>query len=312
MGWIALIVPVVLAALALAVGNYYYNLSLNPHRDKSEVFSAEHNRVKAQEAALGEDAFEAWFENAPRREMIIRSYDHLNLCAYVMEHEDTSGNWCVLCHGYTAGASSMAWAAMEFHKRGYNLLLPYFRGHGKSQGRYIGMGWHDRLDIVEWIGEINARYRPKNVALFGVSMGGAAVMMASGEKLPDNVRVIVEDCGYSSVRQEFIYQAKMFLKKIPAAPVVACGSLVTQLRAGYWLGEASSVRQLKKSVTPTLFIHGSRDTFVPPHMLDEVYEACAAPKKKLLVEGAGHAGSAAALGDAYWRQVFDFISAYMQ
>mgnify|MGYP002903373585 FL=1 len=40
-----------------------------------------------------------------------------------------------------------------------------------------------------------------------------------------------------------------------------------------------------------LFIHGSKDTFVPPYMCDELYENCAAPKTKLIVEGAGHVES---------------------
>ncbi len=46
------------------------------------------------------------------------------------------------------------------------------------------------------------------IALFGVSMGGATAMMTSGEDLPSNVKVIIEDCGYSTVIDEFTYQLK--------------------------------------------------------------------------------------------------------
>ena len=49
------------------------------------------------------------------------------------------------------------------------------------------------------------------IALFGVSMGGATVMMTSGEDLPSNVKVIIEDCGYSTVMDEFTYQLKRFI-----------------------------------------------------------------------------------------------------
>ena len=37
-----------------------------------------------------------------------------------------------------------------------------------------------------------------------------------------------------------------------------------------------------------LFIHGSKDTFVPCSMVHELYEACAAPKDLLIIEGASH------------------------
>ena len=56
------------------------------------------------------------------------------------------------------------------------------------------------------------------------------------------------------------------------------GYTVTKLRAGYDL-EASAVKQVEKSKTPMLFIHGDADTFVPFEMLDEVYNAAKVEKE---------------------------------
>ena len=60
------------------------------------------------------------------------------------------------------------------------------------------MGWHERFDIVDLSNYIASTYKNSQIVLFGVSMGAATVMSASGEKLPRNVKVIIEDCGYTS------------------------------------------------------------------------------------------------------------------
>ena len=45
----------------------------------------------------------------------------------------------------------------------------------------------------------------------------------------------------------------------------------------------------KKAKVPILLIHGSGDTFVPCSMCETIYQNCASPKKKLIIEGAAHA-----------------------
>ena len=66
------------------------------------------------------------------------------------------------------------------------------RGHGDSEGSYIGMGWHDRLDLVAWAESLVAQDQNSLIVLYGVSMGAATVLMASGEALPPNVKAVVE------------------------------------------------------------------------------------------------------------------------
>lgn len=167
-----------------------------------------------------------------------------------------------------------------------------------------------RPDVLAWIDTIIQRDPEARIVLHGVSMGGATVMMASGEDLPDNVKCIVEDCGYSSVWDEFSFQLKNVFH-LPAFPILNAASMFSKLRAGYSFQEASSVEQLKKATVPMLFIHGDADTFVPFEMLDVVYNACAsAEKEKLVSPGAAHGGAVSTEPTLYWDTVTAFLDKY--
>lgn len=81
---------------------------------------------------------------------------------------------------------------------------PAARGHELSEGRYIGMGWLDRRDLMRWISLIVQTDPHARIVLHGVSMGATEVMMTVGEPdLPGNVCVAIEDCGFASVWDQF-------------------------------------------------------------------------------------------------------------
>ena len=81
----------------------------------------------------------------------IKSFDKTILFA---EWFVNDGNkWVIILHGYGANGRLMYYVARRFYKKGYNVLLPDLRAHGISGGDYVGMGWHDRLDLIKWITE---------------------------------------------------------------------------------------------------------------------------------------------------------------
>ena len=219
--------------------------------------------------------------------------------------------YIILFHGYQSNALSMAPYGKVFYDMGYSVLIPDALAHGDSDGKYIGMGWLERPDVLSWIDSITGIDPDAEIVLHGVSMGGATVMMAAGEDLPVNVKCIVEDCGYSSVWDEFRLQLKNVFH-LPAFPILNVASLVSKIRAGYTFGEASSVKQLQKAAVPMLFIHGDADTFVPFSMLDVVYNACASmEKEKLVVHEAAHGAAVDTDPELYWNTVVSFVEKYV-
>ena len=172
------------------------------------------------------------------------------------------------------------------------------------------MGWLDRLDLIEWINYLVKTYGNIKIILYGISMGAAAVMMTSGEKLPSNVRIVIEDCAYTSVWEEFSDKLKAIFH-MPKFPAMYNANLIAKVRAGYSLKKASSINQIKKSKIPTLFIHGDNDKFVPFSMLDRLYEAASCKKEKLVISGAGHAEAQVTDPQKYWHTVKRFIKRYL-
>lgn len=296
-------IVLILALVTLGfIGNYFYNLALNPKTSKDKVFGPKDKSIEASKM----DESNWILDKSGYKDTSITSEDGLSLHGYEVLNTSNSKAWVITVHGYTSQGKQMGLYANKFYNMGYNVLVPDLRGHGKSEGNYIGMGWDDRKDILKWIDYILQKDNEANIILHGISMGGGTVMMTSGEELPSNVKAIIEDCGYSSVWDEFSYQLNS-LFRLPEFPVLQSASLVSKIRAGYWLGDASAIKQLSKAKTPMLFIHGDKDTFVPYSMLDKVYNAANVEKEKLVIEGAAHAKSAETNPELYWSTISRFI-----
>lgn len=291
------------------VGNYFYNLALNPDTPKDIVFGTPEEAEATSGQVLDSDI--QWLlTESNYTDETLTSFDNLNLHAYKVLNQNDSNKWVITVHGYTSEGINMSSYAKNYYDIGYNVLIPDLRSHGLSEGDYIGMGWDDRLDIIDWINTI-LEYNPNaEIVLHGVSMGAATVSMVSGEDLPSNVKAIVADCGYTSVWDEFAYQLDD-LFSLPEFPILNVSSLVAKVRAGYFLGEASTLKQVAKSKTPILFIHGDEDDFVPFYMMEELYNATSSEKEMLTIKNAGHAKASEVDPETYWTTVSNFTSKYI-
>lgn len=267
--------------------------------------------LEAAKEFLNEDR--EWWKNQSFEVWTMDSHDGIHLHAYYLAAREHSNKTAIIAHGYSGSAMEMSGFAKLYYERlGYNVLLPDGRAHGQSGGHYIGFGWPERKDYLKWIQRaIDVNGANTQLVLHGVSMGGATVMMTSGEKLPANVKAIVEDCGYTSVKDELAFQLKR-MYHLPAFPILHATSLLTKLRAGYFFGEASALKQVRKSQTPTLFIHGDNDTFVPTGMVHTVYENSPVEKELYIVPGAGHAEAYRVNPEQYEQVVVRFIGRFVK
>lgn len=301
-------VVAVMAAGLFGAGMYFYKVAVVPapksFLSKPEKIKPGNKLYPAQE----------WYKHVEKQRWHeISATRHLKLDANYIKAAKPTKKTIVIAHGFMGDKDRMFSYAYLFHNLGYNVLLPDARGHGDSQGKYIGYGWPDRLDYVKWIKQVIAKNgQDSKIVMFGTSMGGATTMMVSGVKdVPKQVKAYIEDCGYTDVYSEIAYQAKQ-LYHLPNWPLVNIVSMITDVKDGYSFKEASALKQVKKNRRPMLFIHGAHDHFVPTRMVYPLYKADRGPKQLLIVPGRGHARSYQNHPELYTKTVKQFLGRYFK
>lgn len=255
-----------------------------------------------------------WFDSTPHEDVTTVNAVGDKPVAVLFRNGD-SHKWAIICHGYTAEPCVMARYAREYYKKGYNLVMPYMRGCEKGVKSPKGvvaytMGYLDKIDLVAWVNYVVELDPEAQIVLHGESMGAATVMMTVGEKLPDNVKCAVEDCGYTSVWDEFSHQiVRMF--HLPVFPYLYASQFCIKRHIDLDFKGASSVEALKKSKTPMLFIHGEADEFVPFEMVHKNYEAFSGEKDILTIPEADHALSVDTDPVTYFNKVWEFVGKYI-
>ena len=291
----------ILAAAGVGETVYFYNRTMKRGNAKTERTTKMSGTDWEKYFPLMEER-KGFVLGQPHEDVYITSFDGLKLHAtYFPGMEDEAGRpadvsgvkKAVICfHGYTGeGLSNHIAIADYFLKKGYAMLMPDARAHGESEGEYIGFGCLDRKDALSWVNWLIGKCgNDVAIMLHGTSMGGATVLMASGLDLPCQVKGIVSDCGFTSPKEVFTHVLN-HMYHLPAFPAIQGADLINKRLAGYGMDECNAKYEVQKAKVPILFIHGSSDTFVPVSMCHEIYENCASPKRKLIVEGAAHAES---------------------
>ena len=309
----SLLVLLLLSVVVVTGGSLYLlSYSLTPDATMEAKNASSYKYMYAEYPFL-----QPWIDSLERtgalRDTVILGAEGERLHAIYAAAPEPTDRTAVIVHGYTDNAVRMLMIGYLYnHDLGCNILLPDLYYHGQSEGRAIQMGWKDRLDVLRWMEVANDIFGgDTRMVVHGISMGAATVMCVSGERLPDYVKCFVEDCGYTSVWDEFEHElASQF--HLPAFPLLYTTSLQCKLRYGWSFGEASPLRQVARCHKPMLFIHGDRDTYVPFAMMQRLYDAKPEPKQMWIARGSIHAMSFRDHPQEYARRVRLFVDQYIR
>ena len=215
----------------------------------------------------------------------------------------------IMVHGFGVDHTSLNVHAQLFDKLGCNVLQIDNQAAGKSEGKYLGWGYLESPDLLDWIKKVSLERSDDKIILFGASMGAATVMLTSQYDLPKNVKLIIEDSGYTSATDILSYHCQKRYH-IKGKLLIGGISLMSKLRAGFSYRQTDCRLALAKNKVPMMFMHGKNDFTVPFEMRDEL-STCGQFKKRTYESLGVHIRSYYVDSKNYQVAVENFLEKYL-
>lgn len=143
----------------------------------------------------------------------ITSHDNLKLKA-VYYPSNKNSNVTVICvHGFTSHAErEWAFPGLFYLSLGFNVLIPYQRAHGLSEGKFITIGALEHKDMLGWVNKINQLNPNDSIIIHGLSMGGGIALDLTDKNM-QNVKGIISDAPCISIKSMLEGISKGVFKK---------------------------------------------------------------------------------------------------
>ena len=254
----------------------------------------------------------AWISSVKREKLHMEADDGKILVARQIVADNNVKQWAVILHGFNGSMEDVYDVAMHYAKEGYNVLLPDLRACGESEGSMIGMGWLDRMDVINWMDVILKDHPDAEIVIHGVDMGADTALMLSGEPLKSSVKAIVAESAYTSAWEVVKTEYKTRHEKWPTFPILNMVNPVLKIWAGYSLKEADATKQVKNATVPILLIQGGKDTYTTESMASQLEQAIASQHELLTIPDGAHGDCRYADPDTYYNKTFEFVGGYVE
>lgn len=257
-----------------------------------------------------------WVNEKRTDSVCIESDDGLRLHATLINiPKDKKANGVVIIfHGYRSfGARDFCLQLPMLYEAGYNIMLVDHRAHANSEGKYICYGTKECYDAILWRKKATEIYGDElPIAFFGLSMGGATVLMASGlvEKDDPQVKCVIADCPFDS-SYEIIKHVLWKYRKIYPHPSIHFANFWTRFIASFNMHSPTASERVKESHLPILLFHGKEDKFVPTQCSIDIANAAGDRAKLVLVDKAQHAEAIYYNPELYKKELIGFLETHM-
>jgi pimeloyl-ACP methyl ester carboxylesterase len=201
----------------------------------------------------------------------------------------------VMVHGLNRSRVEMVRRVPFVHDAGWNALLFDLRHHGASGGEATTFGAKEKKD-VEAAARLARERSPGPVVLWGVSLGGASVVLAAAED--PAVAGVICDSSYRSLSDTVHHHLQLFrhfrwwLRLVPTWPVAELTTFWMGERGGFDPGtvdvQAAAARLAGR---PALFVANSEDVRMPKEIAFDLEHAVGPGAEVLIVPGQSHGGA---------------------
>jgi fermentation-respiration switch protein FrsA (DUF1100 family) len=209
----------------------------------------------------------------------------------------------VLTHGFRGDRRQMLGRASFLSRAGYSVLLYDFQAHGESPGKQITIGYLESRDAQAAVEFMKKNCPGEKQGLIGLSMGGAAAVLASPAL---EVDAMVLEAVYPDIERATANRIERYF----GSWARGLGRLLIMqlpLRAGIDETALRPIDHVGAIKAPKLFIAGAKDRHTKLDESRELFAAAIEPKEIWVVEEAGHVDVHQMAKEEYERRILDFF-----
>ena len=210
----------------------------------------------------------------------------------------------LLLHGVHANRLVMLQRARWLAGAGYAVLLIDFQAHGESPGKNITFGHLESRDARAAFDELQRRVPGERIGIVGVSMGGAAALLAQ-PPLPADALVLEQV--YPTIDEALDNRLRLYLG--PFGPwFEAALERATSRRLQLDPAQLRPIDHIRDQREPVFIIAGDIDRHTTLAQSRALFAAAAEPRQMWVVPGAEHVDIAHYAPDEYRKRVLDFFA----
>ncbi len=203
--------------------------------------------------------------------------------------QNASDKTLLYLHGSALNIGANVEHVRRFHNMGFAVFIVSYRGYGLSDGKFPSESQMYADADAAWnylIGQ--KKIVPGHIFIYGHSIGGAiAIDLATRHS---NAAGLIVEAAFTSIIDMALLEFRYRL-------------LPMDLIVDQKFDSLNKVRHLKM---PVLYMHGTKDSRVPPEMSRRLYEKTSSPKRLKFITGGGHNNSASVGGEYYLRSIREF------
>lgn len=228
---------------------------------------------------LGFNEFNIYGRNYTRKDYkIIGHSGNILQCSFYeneqSRHDCESLPVVIFCHGNSSCQKEIKLYLDKVLNENINIFAFDFSGCGKSEGKYISLGYYEKEDLKIIVDFVYKIPNVHSIGLWGHSMGAATIILYAAKD--PRISCICVDSSF--------YDLNILLKEfsekyitIPNFIFSSAHSMVKKMvfnRNKLDIDKLKPIEQVSKIGIPTLFIHAKKDELIHSDHSLKLYEAC--------------------------------------